>query len=41
MEDVTVDGHHPECRVTFGRGGPHIPQNISHLVSEELSSFQI
>ena len=21
---VTVDGHHPECRVTFGRGGPHI-----------------
>ena len=24
MEGVTVDGHHPECRVTFGRGGPHI-----------------
>ena len=24
MEDVAVDGHHPECRVTFGRGGPHI-----------------
>ena len=22
MEGVTVDGHHPECRVTFGRGGP-------------------
>ena len=24
MEGVTVDGHHPECRVTFGRGGPRI-----------------
>ena len=24
MEGVTVDCHHPECRVTFGRGGPHI-----------------
>ena len=24
MEGVTVDGHHPECCVTFGRGGPHI-----------------
>ena len=24
MEGVTVDGHHLECRVTFGRGGPHI-----------------
>ena len=24
MEGVTVYGHHPECRVTFGRGGPHI-----------------
>ena len=24
MEGVTVFGHHPECRVTFGRGGPHI-----------------
>ena len=24
MEGVTVCGHHPECRVTFGRGGPHI-----------------
>ena len=23
MEGVTVGGHHPECRVTFGRGGPH------------------
>ena len=23
MEGVTVCGHHPECRVTFGRGGPH------------------
>ena len=22
MEGVTVDGHHPECRVIFGRGGP-------------------
>ena len=21
---VTVCGYHPECRVTFGRGGPHI-----------------
>ena len=21
MEGVTVDGHHPDCRVTFGRGG--------------------
>ena len=20
MEGVTVDGHHPECRVTFKRG---------------------
>ena len=20
MEGVTVDGHHPECPVTFGRG---------------------
>ena len=20
MENVTVDGHHPECRVTFRRG---------------------
>ena len=26
MEGVTVYGHHPECRVTFGRGGPHIVQ---------------
>ena len=24
MESVTVCGHHPECRVTFRRGGPHI-----------------
>ena len=24
MEGVTVCGHHPECRVTFERGGPHI-----------------
>ena len=24
MEGVTVCGHHPEWRVTFGRGGPHI-----------------
>ena len=24
MEGVTVCGHHQECRVTFGRGGPHI-----------------
>ena len=24
MEGVTVCGHHPECGVTFGRGGPHI-----------------
>ena len=24
MEGVTVCGHHPECHVTFGRGGPHI-----------------
>ena len=24
IEGVTVCGHHPECRVTFGRGGPHI-----------------
>ena len=23
-EGVTVCGHHPECRVSFGRGGPHI-----------------
>ena len=23
MEGVTVDGQHPECRVAFGRGGPH------------------
>ena len=22
MGGVTVCGHHPECRVTFGRGGP-------------------
>ena len=22
MKGVTVCGHHPECRVTFGRGGP-------------------
>ena len=24
MEGVTACGHHPECRVTFGREGPHI-----------------
>ena len=24
MEAVTVCGNYPECRVTFGRGGPHI-----------------
>ena len=24
QEGVTVDGHHPEFRVTFGRGGSHI-----------------
>ena len=24
MVGVPVCGHHPECRVTFGRGGPHI-----------------
>ena len=24
MEGVSVCGHHPECRVTFGRGGSHI-----------------
>ena len=24
MEVVTVCGHHPECRVTFGRGVSHI-----------------
>ena len=23
MGGVTVCGHHPECRVTIGRGGPH------------------
>ena len=28
MEGVTVDGHHPECRVTFGRGGPRIVDKI-------------
>ena len=21
MEGVIADGHHPECRVSFGRGG--------------------
>ena len=24
MEGDAVCGHHTECRVTFGRGGPHI-----------------
>ena len=24
MDVVTVYGHYPACRVTFGRGGPHI-----------------
>ena len=24
IEGVTVCGLHPDCRVTFGRGGPHI-----------------
>ena len=24
MEGVTVYGHPQECRVAFGRGGPHI-----------------
>ena len=24
MEGVTVCGHHPDCRVTFGRGESHI-----------------
>ena len=24
MEGVTECGNRPECRVTFGRGGPHI-----------------
>ena len=24
MEGVAVYGHHPEYRVTFGRGGPYI-----------------
>ena len=24
MEGVAVCGHHLECRVTFGKGGPHI-----------------
>ena len=24
MEGVTICGHHPECRVTFERRGPHI-----------------
>ena len=28
MEGVPVCGHRPECRVTFGRGGPHI--SIKH-----------
>ena len=34
MEGVTVCGHHPECRVTFGRGGPHIVWLIRLRVNE-------
>ena len=33
MEGVTVCGHHPECRVTFGRGGPHIVQKSGDKTS--------
>ena len=29
MEGVTVRGHHPECRVTFGRGDPILFKNMA------------
>ena len=41
IEGVTVCGHHPECRITFGRGGPHIvwwDPRTDHSTSLETSS---
>ena len=42
MEGVTVDGHHPESRVIFGRGGHHIvwkdPRTDHRTSSETISN---
>ena len=41
MEGVTVYGHHPECLVSFGRGGPHIvwlDPRTDHITSLETIS---
>ena len=44
MEGVTVCGHHPECRVTFGRGGPlpkiHNQNEISVTNQIEYTGFR-
>ena len=37
MEGVTVCGHHPECRVTFGRGGPKPDPSINHFTQWNYS----
>ena len=34
MEGVTVDGHHPECRVAFGRGGRVLFDKIPVPITE-------
>ena len=50
MEGVTVCGHHPECRVTFGRGGlilfgkipvPTIELTISRSLAKTTSNVII
>ena len=45
MEGVTLCGHHPECRVTFRRGGPHIvwrdPRTDHRTSLETISKFNV
>ena len=41
MEGVTVYGHHPECRVTFGRGGPHIDDRGPLLQDVLAAGFRL
>ena len=41
MEGVTVDGHHPDCRVTFGRGEPHITPYKGYQMIELFILLQL
>ena len=42
MEGVIVYGHHLECCVTFGRGGPHIvPRTDQRTFLETISNVPL